>query len=66
MDLSRSQTKVFKRLLNLSEICSTYDQTRNRHRFPGRALREVRDATNNECHVCARRRDSEPAVSFGD
>ena len=25
-------------------------------------VREVRDARNNECHVCARRRDGEPAV----
>ena len=26
-------------------------------------VREVRDATNKERHVCARRRDGEPAVS---
>ena len=30
--------------------------------FLGRAFREVRDATNKERHVCARRRDGESAV----
>ncbi len=31
--------------------------------LPRPRVREVRDSTNKERHVCARRRDGEPAVS---
>ena len=45
-------------MVPIGDACRVFKKTVQRGRS------EVRDAKNNERHVCGRRRDGEPAVGF--